>query len=219
MSELENVLDTNPLRPTRRFMTVAFAVGTVLGFVVSFAFYKYLVIVGHWDMKVHLFPTILFFWGLAFAVPMGSITVRVMYLTLVMGYAGLEQYQKLSVQFKEAQDDLKKAHEELKKDIRPLLDKANVVLDQVPPMVEDIKVVLEKARAMGDDVVSIAHRVNTATHELNGSFNVKVLEAKLDVLGKSLATIAKAFGGENGEIKEPEILEFDPTKLAARKRR
>jgi len=119
MSELENVLDANPLRPTRRFMTVAFAVGTLLGFVVSFAFYKYLVIVGQWDMKVHLFPTILFFWGLAFAVPMGSITVRVMYLTLVMGYAGLEQYQKLSVQFKEAQDDLKKAHEELKRTSAP----------------------------------------------------------------------------------------------------
>lgn len=198
-SPLESFLSGNPIRQTRRFMITAFAIGATLGLTGSILFYA---------MKPDILWATIIFFALGFTAPMASITVRALYVSLVLGTYALEEYRSMRGQFERAQAK-----------IEPLLHKFDGVVDKVPPMIENVSVVVEKAKNMSDDIVVIANRVAVATQELNGSFNVKVVEKKLDELAKSLSTIAGAFAVSDQEPTIVPLEEFDPTKMGPRRKR
>jgi len=203
---------------TRGFILKMFVIGSVFGTISAYCYVWYVQSQGRWEPSTSAFHAAILFWGLGFIFPCLTISLRIMYQSLMMGHEGLEAYR-----------ELKKNVEEMKDQILPIIEKTNIVVDKIIPMTENIHDVVTQAQKMSEDVVSIAHKTRGMLEHMNGSLDVKVLSDKLDRVGDNLERIAKAFaepaGGfkasDNGDVAIPELAmqEFDPTKLPARRRR
>lgn len=210
------LMSGDPIRKTIKFIAAIFAGGLLLGAGVALGFYWYLKAIGKWDPSAHLFPAIVIVFGLGFTVPALTVSLRVMFLSLAMGFKGVQDMQKFMNKvdlFQQKAD--------------PILNQTNQVLGQIGPMTKDVGVVLGKASQMSEDVVSIAHKTRTVLEHINGTFDVKVISEKLDTLtgtfnkvSSNLEAIASVFtGGLKASQDESLVPEFDPLKLSSRRRR
>lgn len=199
--------DKHPVYATRSFMLKMFVIGSIFGIVSATTYALYVSKNGRWDASTSSFQTLVLFWGLAFLFPCLTISLRIMYQSLVMGQEGLEAYR-----------DLRGSINDMKAQIEPIVKKVDVVVDKIIPMTQNLQVVVDHATKMGEDVVSIAHKTRGVLEQMNGTLDVKVIGDKLDRLGDSLTTIAKALGGEVTP-GTPVMEEFDPMKAVAGRRR
>jgi len=205
------LLADGPLAWIAKLTLKAFMMGVCLGTSASGSYVWYLKSAGKWDASVHLFPAIVILFGLGFTVPAMTVTIRVMFLSVVMSVKAIRDSQAIvSI----AKDIQQKAG--------PIIDKVDKVVDKAVPTAENIEKIVEKAIGMSGDVVEIAHKTRSAFEQMNGSFDFKAIEKKMDQLVGGIATIAKVleplakvFGAKGDEMAVPE---FDPLKMGGRRR-
>lgn len=207
------LLKDGPLVWVKKLIIRAFVLGVCLGISAAGSYVGYLKATGKWDASAHLFPAIVILFGLGFTVPAMTVTIRVMFLSVVMSVKAIRDSQSIVSIAKDVQQKA-----------GPIIDKIDKVADKAVPMAENIEKIVEKAQGMTGDVVEIAHKTRSTIEQMNGSFNVKMIEQKMDQLVGSLATIAKVMAplarmfGSKGSDDEVSVPEFDPLKAGGRRR-
>lgn len=103
----------------------------------------------------------------------------------------------------------------LKDEIEPVINKAEQVVDKIVPIVENASEVSPKIKEMSEDIARISHKIRTATDNLNGSFDIKAIEQKLDKVAESLSTLAGVFTvpRKHEPIITPKIPDLGPASV------
>ncbi len=197
----------NPLVKTKRFIITMFLIGSFFGLMSAAAYVYFMNHYHKWDAS-YVFQTLVLFWGLAFVLPSLTISLRIMFLGIMLNLRALDDYDKLSSTIDSVQ-----------KQIEPIVNKINHVVDRAVPIAESVQEIVEKSKQMSEDIGSIAQKTRTVLDNMNGSFDVRVLEKKMDKLADSLAVIASVFTNGKKEIDEIQVGEFDPLKLGKSKRK
>jgi len=229
-AEVEGVVPgsvEDPIKKAKSFMFWSFLVGIVLAVMVAFGYYASVKINGEKWTSSDTFHVLTLFGSVAFAFPMLTSSVRLLFFTLTLGYRGSQNSDKVAKTFEtirlESVPIITKAKEVMEAS-GPIITKTKEVMDKAGPMIESFDVILQKTKAMADDIVEIAHRVRTATEAMNGSFNVKTLEEKLTQVADSLNVIAGIFKPltKTGAAMLPSlssmIPEFDPLKAGGKRK-
>jgi len=80
--------------------------------------------------------------------------------------------------------------DEIQKAVRPLIEKADMILVEIKPIVE-------KANGATDDVTQVAHKVREGIDQLNGSLNFSEIRDELKGVSDSLKSISGLAKGFN----------------------
>jgi len=149
--------------------------------------------------------------AIGYSFPAFTIVIRV----TVRGYfMGLESMENQSVMIEKIH-----ATEEM---AGPIIKKIDQVVDKAIPISESVEEVVFRAKGMSEDIEKIAHRIREVIDNLNGSFDIKSLEKRIEKVADSLTTIASVFTplGKKGkeEILVPDLPEFDPLKAGGKRK-
>lgn len=208
-----------------KFMVRMFVFGFILG-VGGAALYA------HFGSSTdRFFHCFIIFAGLAFTFPMFTISIRLMLKMYYMSVEATEKQSEVIEKFhrveKEAGPVIDKVKEILTVHADPAILKIEKVIEKSIPIAENMGVILEKAKGMTEDIERIAHRIRSATDAMNGHFDFKSLESRLDKVADSLSTIAsvfdppkkKASNQASTEVSEKAVVlpMFDPLVAGRRK--
>jgi hypothetical protein len=186
------------------FITSMLTAGPILGVISAFAYRWIVVTYGQWDVSKDTFHMGLLFYGLGFTFPVLAISCRLMVKMFFQNCEQIENMTHMIGVFKEA-------HEKAPN----LIKNIETVVDRAVPIASSIEEIIVRAKGMSEDVEKIAHRVRTAIDSMNGSFDLKVIEKKLETVADSLSSIAKVFNPikkAGGDLPVPELPVFDPLK-------
>jgi hypothetical protein len=207
------------------FMVRMFAIGITLGIIGSIV-YGYL---GHSTDK--FFHSFIIFAGFAFTFPMFTISVRLMLKMFYMSVEATEKQSEIIEKFhrveKEAGPIVDKVKEILTVHADPAVKKIEHLIEKAGPIIDNVEVVVEKSKGMAEDIEKIAHRIRNITEAMNGHFDFKSIEQRLDKVADSLSTIASVFdppkkktassNGENTPVVSAGFPTFDPLTAGRKK--
>lgn len=202
----ENKLQTprEVMRGMKVFVTSMLTIGPVLGIISALAYRWIVVNYGQWDPSKDTFHMGILFYGLGFTFPVLAISCRLM---VKMFFQNCEQIENMSY----VVNAFKEAHEKAPN----LIKNIEAIVDRAIPIANSIEEIAVRAKGMSEDVEKVVHRIRTATDAMNGSFDIKVLEKKLESVADSLNSIAKVFNPikkAGAELPVPELPVFDPLK-------
>lgn len=197
------------MKSMRLFITCMVVAGPLLGIVSAFA-YKWIVSTyGTWDVSKDTFHFGIILYGLGFTFPILSISVRLMTKMFFQNCEAIENQNFIL-------ETLKIAHDKAP----AIIQNVESVVDKAVPIANTVEEIVKQAKNMAEDIEKIAHRVRTATDAINGHFDFKAIEGKLEKVAESLTTIAGVFSPikKKGEaLPIPEIPVFDPLKAGGKK--
>jgi hypothetical protein len=197
------------MKSMKSFIISMMVVGPILGIISAFAYRWIVTTYGVWDISKDTFHMGLLFYGLGFTFPILSISCRLM---VTMFFQNCEQIENMNY----ITGKLKEVHEKSP----DLIKKIDAVVDKAVPIASAIEEIITRAKGMSEDIEKIAHRVRAATDAMNGSFDFKSIEKRLETVSDSLISIAKVFNPikkSGGDLPIPEVPMFDPLKAGGRK--
>lgn len=192
------------VRGMRFFITSMLVAGPLLGVLCAWGYWKIVHTYGQWDNGKDWFHFSIIFYGLGVTFPVLAISCRLM---VKMFFQNCEQIENMS----HVIQTFKEAHEKAPH----LIANIEKVVDKAIPIASSIEDIAARAKGMSEDVEKVVHRIRTATDAMNGSFDIRVLEKKLESVADSLNSIAKVFSPikkAGGELPIPEVPVFDPLK-------
>lgn len=197
------------------FIVRMFVVGVTLGIVGS-------VIYGIFGKSTDkFFHSFIIFAGFAFTFPMFTISVRLMLKMFYMSVESTEKQNEIIEKFhkveKEAGPVVDKIKEILTVHADPAIKKVEHLIQKAGPIIDNVEIVVQKSKGMAEDIEQIAHRIRNVTEAMNGHFDFKSIEQRLDKVADSLSTIASVFdppkkkSAVNGEDKGSAMTAGFPT--------
>lgn len=207
------------------FMIRMFVSGITLGIVGSLLYW----FIGKSTDK--FFHCFIIFAGLAFTFPMFTISVRLMLKMFYMSVEATEKQNEIIEKFhkveKEAGPVVDKIKEILTVHADPAVKKIEHLIEKAGPIIDNVEVVVQKSKGMAEDIEKIAHRIRNITEAMNGHFDFKSIEQRLDKVADSLSTIASVFdppkkktasaNGENTPAVSAGFPAFDPLTTGRKK--
>lgn len=88
-------IDTDIVHKTKKLMARLFICGPILGIMSASIYAGHLKTIHAWEPSTSLFHTMILFFALSLTFPAITLTVRMMYLSLVLGVKGIENTEKL----------------------------------------------------------------------------------------------------------------------------
>jgi hypothetical protein len=197
------------MKSMRTFIACMLVAGPVLGIVSALAYARIVSTYGTWDVSKDSFHFAIILYGLGFTFPILSISVRLMIKMFFQNCEAIENQNFIL-------ETLKIAHDKAP----GILQNVEAVVDKAVPIANMVEEIVKQAKGMAEDIEKIAHRVRTATDTINGNFDFKSIEGKLEKVAESLSTIAGVFAPikKKSDVPSfPEIPAFDPLKAGGRK--
>jgi len=87
--------DKNIIRKVQRLMVALFSLGPVLGAAASALYTWHLKSSGHWEPSTSLFHAMILFFALSITAPALGLTMRMMFMSLVLGLKGIENTERI----------------------------------------------------------------------------------------------------------------------------
>jgi hypothetical protein len=173
------------------FMVRMFVTGFILGIAGS-VLYGY---VGTSTDK--FFHSFIIFAGFAFTFPMFTISVRLMLKMFYMSVEATENQSMLIDKVRRVEEAagpvVDKVKEILTVHADPAVKKIEHLIEKAGPIIDNVEIVVQKSKGMAEDIEQIAHRIRNITEAMNGHFDFKNIDQKLDKVADSLSTIASVF--------------------------
>ena len=197
----------------RSFIIRMFVIGGTLGLIASTLY----IFLGHSSDKI--FHSFVIFAGLAFTFPMFTVSIQLMLKMFYMSVEATEKQNEIIEKFhrveREAGPIVDKIKEVLTVHAEPALKKIDQVIDRAVPIAKDVEEVASRAKGMAEDIEQVVHRVRHLTDAINGHFDIKSIESRLDKVAESLMIIASVFDPPKKKTAAATTIEEKPQMTAA----
>lgn len=129
--------DKNVVKKVTRLMVALFTLGPILGIVSATLYGWYIKSTGAWEPSTSLFHVMILFFALSTTAPALGLTMRMMFISLVLGLKGIENTNKVG----------------------PVMDRIEMLLTKIEPVLErtlhgDTLVKVERVFASADELIS-----------------------------------------------------------------
>lgn len=199
--QIKNLRQT--VRTMKRFIFLMFTLCPVAGVASAMGYSAMVRTYGTWDASKDTFNAGLIIYGLGVALPILSISCRLMIRMFFQNCEAIENQNYVI-------ETLRSAHEKAPH----LLEDVQKMMDKAIPISNNIEEIVARAKAMSDDVGTVAHKLRGVTDAMNGSFSADTVKEIRDSLKKIADGVSVFKMPSQDDVKLPE---FDPLKPRRRR--